>query len=530
MSGQKIETVMTTDNRETLKALDKLNSGLDLTIEKLNKVEQASERGARAASSGFGEAVRTVTQFSQSIIGLGTTLGGVKQLIEILKQERRNMEQREERARVAALGPAEAIRRARLNFTPDATMRDSEIEMFAQGMAMRRRTDVAMVANAMGDAFSARGEISNKVAMEAVEQSFRLLPGDQEAGSVFSGRILDVAKLQKAQGGETDPRAILGFLQNVANESRVKSIKGVGEYGVPAILSLQRRGDTAEQAAELFNLMTNLMVDEEGRLAGTAVTNFGTDLAKFNPGQVKPFEDSRGKFTVPKNQATEYLAAKGPTAQYGVLQKYPELRRAFLSDATFEARAQGPMEALLTSEPAAMAALQRTREGQLPLTMKQATLFEDKIASLEGGVLQQQLTAEQTLKANMESFRLGSSAEARKAFARKAVRDMFEDTDLGILNGPIARQALDDAFMVLTEQRGRDPEKAAATIFRNVADDPNQRYFGAQGPSEATERTLNRLADVMEELNRNYQAQAEARKPVRDAPRAPAAAGLGRSQ
>lgn len=515
---QTVKLTQSIDDREVLRAFQKQNDALDQIVNKLNRVGRAGQDAGKQSGDAFSAGAQKLQNYAAGVGTITLAWNAVKFAIQQAIKEQEIFEKRQENRRAATLTAAEAVRRTRVNFASDNTLNDDQLEGEIARVAKQTRTSIPVVAAALGSAFSAKGALSNRDAVNAVEQSLRILPGDLDSATALSGRTLDI---QKASG-VTDPKQILGFLKNVALSSRTTDIRAVGQSGVPAITSLLSRGDSVEQAGELFATFTSLLNDEEGSKTSTLVTNLGNKLAGFVP--KTRGSDKRGSFAVPQNQIDAFEQATSTTARIEALQQNAELRRAFLGSTTFEAAGQAPVERLLASEPTALAELRQAQKNIAPLNAQQAATFEAEIARLEGGRFQPIATAEQQSQANLERFATSGFVNQQSGAARKILEDTIKQFRLSDSIGftDLDENAVRTAFLQ-RQKNGESPARAAENILE--IEQANQEKSGKADPEiiallKAQREALDRLANTPQKV--------EVVNPGGQAPPEPAAAANNR--
>lgn len=507
MSDQSVELQMTATQKGILEILDKMNRNTDSLARKMDKVEKASRKGAAAGKSGFDQATASVGQFLSQVSGIGSALSAAFAVVTAIKAEVESMKRRQEAAAFQGLTFSESVRRVRINFQEDATLKDADLESTLLGLADKTRTDPNIVAAAASNAFSAKGSLDNQTALNAIEESLRLLPGDLQSSVELSGRALDVAKIS----GVTDFQQILGFLMNVQANARVTDIASVGAYGVPAINSLsQVAGDSIEQAAEVFATINQLMQDVEGRTSSTAAIALGEQLASFNPDEKG--KDAFGEFAIPQQQRDAFAQAGNTQERLAVMQQSPELRRQFMADSSFEKKATGAVTALLTGDAKATTEMASARANIGAISAAQAPKFEAKVAQLEGGEFQPLATAQQQAATNKANRELADPVEARTGVARKILTETLAGTDAVGLDMFLDRFA--SAGFEAGTMGGQSPEFAAAIALLDQIDGMSQ-----QDASLVREQVvvLKKLADTYD-AREQATATKEGREPVDSAP------------
>lgn len=507
---------MTANDQGVLAALDKQGRAMDKLADKLMKVEKAGERGSGKVKSGFDQAGKAITGAAQQLLGFGSVLGGIGLLVTTIKKEMEDLRRRDQEAKASQMTAGEAVRAARINFVPDASLQDKDLEAALQKVADKTRTPIGSVATAFGSAASAKGSLTNSQAMQAVEAAFTLQPGNLGTGVELGSRSLDIAKL--APG--ISPQAAVGFMLNLQSAARVTELPRLGANAPSAIAASAALGDTPEQGAELFATMTSLLSDAMGSVSATAQKTLVSRLSEFVP--TLAGKDAKGEFTVPIDQLEAFNAVTNPTARMEVLQKSPELRRDFLARNPFGAEVSVGIERLLSGEAGALAEFQQARQVINPLDARQEEAFTAKLAELEGGQFQPVLTAQQQTAQLKEQALLSNSLGGLRAASRDALLSGMDAAGMPWMDRKAAEWRFD-----LTA--GKQPVETAINQLQGQIE--NQRVilqngpgWGAEGASRESaaaaipvlEQQLKILQDLRDD-SRRRDPPAQRREPAQQA-------------
>ena len=98
-----IDITLTADSTSVEVALQKLASGLDKTVDKLNKLAQASEKATKATASGLEQAGSWALKFVASITGIGSAIGGIMAIANQIKRNNGNKHSKNKTALNAAM-------------------------------------------------------------------------------------------------------------------------------------------------------------------------------------------------------------------------------------------------------------------------------------------------------------------------------------------------------------------------------------------------------------------------------------------
>lgn len=475
-----VDITIAGDAKEVERALEKMNAKLQKVELRLEKMRQVSQKTSRTTKDGFDQVSSSIGGIPGKIAGMVSAFASVRSAVRLIGEEWDAVKRKQEAARLATLEPAQAVREARIAFVPDQTLPDSKLDDLISSVAKETRAPVKNVAIALQTAFSAKGSLSNQVAVDAVRQALRLDPANPEQAATLAGRFLDVAKFS----GSKDIQANAGFIQNVQSASRVTTSEKVGANLVPAIGGGVNFGDTPEQSAELLAAITQLMGDEEGRLSANAFLKLGGQLKDFVPQRAKTGKlkglltgkDPFGEFAIPDSQFDEFRKATSTKERLLAIQKAPELQRAFIGSSSFEEKSKQQALSLVRGDEKAMDELRKAEETINPIGPNQRTLFRKKIKQLDEGKLQQTLTSQQELEANKESRLLSDTVGQRISTARKTI----EET-LGLIDRPGIDKPLNSALLFTFDaamrqrqeamQKGEDfgsPERAAARALELI--------------------------------------------------------------
>ena len=404
MSGG-VEYTLSGDSREVVNALKKIGDQVDRTEKRIDKMSKKGAAGGKEAATGFEKAAKGASKMAGAIAGAIGVGGAMATAIAAIRSEFQQTIRVAEEARNAQTGFAGALENLALNFTADKTVGAGQVAGRIGDIADATGATRGGIASALSTALSAKGSLTNDVAFNAVEQAFRLTPGDAGAATTLSSRALDIAKAE----GRTDVDAILGQLVQAQGVARVTNLQKLGSTAVPATASVIAAGGTAEEGLELFSALTGLASDEEGNQSSTALISLVEQLKGF-----------------------EAVAGEGsPLKQIQKLQANPALAAEFLGGASFEKKLQTPITRLLTGDAGALAELRAAQAGiSGPRGGLAAAAFEGKVAqrqAVTGGPI---LAAERASQANLEGGDIADTAGGIRAQVRKVLVDTFAKVDV----------------------------------------------------------------------------------------------------
>jgi len=393
--ASKVEIEWASNDAAVARTLQKTEAGLDALARKMDRVEASSRKATQTAKGGLADAGKEALAFTSAFTGVGSATAGILAIAHQVRQEYDALLARQRESMMAQRGAGEALREVRKVFAPDPTMNAAQMERRLGDIAVKHGSNIATVSSAATTAFSAKGQLSNEAAASAIEAAVRMAPTNAGEAATLSGRYQDVMKAT----GQTDARAVAGWLTAVQQGSRIATMSGVGQNAVPAINALVATGDSAEQAAEVFNTINQLMADQEGSLSRTATINLASQLQKAFP------------------------QLKGTQARIAAVQGDAGVREKFLKGASFDAASKNFITALLSGEAAAVGAYGAAQRSVPALNAAQAAEFERQMAFINGGDFQPVVGVGQRGQAALERLRLrdrigGLQGAAREEYDR----------------------------------------------------------------------------------------------------------------
>lgn len=279
-SDQSIGITLTANSTGVEQALGKLATGLDRTIDKLNKLEKASKGATKATEDGLASGAAQALKFAGAITGIGGAIGGMLAIVNQIKREYDNMVSRQKEAAGTQVGfetqLAEAVRNAAGLLTGE------EVKKETLRIAEKTAADPAAVASALSSTLSAVGPTNKAEAQQAfaaTEAAMKFAP--EMSGpdiAALAGTAVDIAK----RTGATPEQAI-GFMQNIGGVARVPSLQNLSGNVAPAVMSVKQFGGSMEDAGGLVSALTQGMADTEGRISGTAAIGLAEQLRERLP-------------------------------------------------------------------------------------------------------------------------------------------------------------------------------------------------------------------------------------------------------
>lgn len=496
-----VEYELLGDSREVVNALRKIQEAADRTERKMEELGRKGRQGVDDVGSSAGRMVKSLA----AAIGVS---GAISSAIGAIRAEFQKTIELAENSRKAQAGFADSARNLLVNFSADKSLDVAGLQERIGEISKNTGTGRNEIAAALSTAFSAKGDLDNRVAANAVEEAFRLLPGDVQAVQQLSGRALDISKAS----GDTDVKGILGQLVQAQGAARVTNIGQLGSTAIPAALSVIAAGGTSEEGLELFSALSNIAGDERGDQTSTAVIALVEQLKNFTPG--KKGKDVTGKaVTIPQDQRDALAAATSTDERIAVLQQSAELREAFLGASSFEKKLQTPITRVLSGDAnAALAAARASITGVRGGAAAQA--FDQKVGLLDAGPFQRVAGAGRGFAAAEEEFLLGQGQTG-------AVRDILAKA-LGKadLAGPdVLAESVALADFDARVKFGGDPTGRAIGTLEGAINDTRE-FGGAKGQEKLLQAAIDEIKGLRDDLN-GGKVKAE---PPRGARAVPAAA------
>jgi hypothetical protein len=375
---------------------DQYNRAVGQAKQHLDEVGQSGEKAFGAKAIGFARELA-------GAIGLG---GGIAGAVGLLRSEYESLIEVQRTANQLSMTAAQAQEAALTNL--GATTIDEREKFVAEVGAMASQLGVSEsdVYKRASDALSARGDkpvYGPGGAMDAVKASYGFAPGDMAAGIAGAGAALDISAVT---GGTAEQS--LGFLQAVGQKARITDPKKLAVNLPPALTAAMASGADPQTAAAMFAALTQGMADPTGESSRTASISLSQELRKFEGG----------------GDAWATLSMRDRIAK---LQSDPELQKQFFADASFEKRAQAPIEQLLAGTGMAGRSYQQFL-GNLPNMEESGRFFNESTAVKRGADLQVAASFDRALKGAKESL---ATADPKRAMLG-ALREEFQ---------PILKQA-----------------------------------------------------------------------------------------
>jgi len=340
-----VKTTFTSDSKQLEATLHKLERQNTKLIEQNRRLAGESRRASAAAGKQADSAGRAADRAVGSIARMAAGYLSMQAAINLVVQSLKDKEVQEAKSRDATLSVADAQIKALRNLGPVAA--SVQKDFTDQIAKMAAETPVAggeaTLYSAASTGLSASGG-NVKATMDAIRAAVAIAPESAQEIEAISGALLHLGKAT----GTFDAEKNLGFLLGVGQQAAVTSTEKIAANLAPGIIGATGYGGTAQESGAIIAALTQGMADPEGRKASTAAVNMAKQLEAFLPEKTtyKTEEDKRtGKIT--KVADVEGTGLRTTAERIRYMQENAEARQRFLAQATFETKAQIPIEQLL---------------------------------------------------------------------------------------------------------------------------------------------------------------------------------------
>lgn len=321
---------------------EQFNKLRDMELKKLNATKVALDKTSNAVEKNTREVQRNVsattksnstfTNLASSVASYATGILSATAILKAFTAELEKNEKLRQRARDASVTAEEGLQQARANFVPDQTVSKQNLDQQLQRAATASGVPLGEFAAAAADAFSSRGDRSNRFAIAATQAAFAASPNkDVTSARELAQSAGDFAKL----GGSQSPEAIVGFLTQAQQSARITDVAKLGESAFPAVSAAVQGGSSIQQGMQQFIALNNLVGDAEGRVSSTASIQLTEQLNAFEP----------------------LAGVAGTSAKLAALQQNPQLAAQFMESASFEKKALAGVRSLVTNDARGQAAV-----------------------------------------------------------------------------------------------------------------------------------------------------------------------------
>lgn len=391
MADPNVKMKFTGDAANAEAAIARLEKRYDALEAKIRNTNATSKRGSKEAGDAVGALAGRFAAIA-SPIALATTA------LRLYNDSLKDTEDRQKKVAGTFTTFATYFRQAAINYGGDP----GELRKQIAKVSAETGQSQSLVARALSDAFSARGDLSDKQTIDAVKQSLRFAGGIEDAVQPLSGVALDALKILPKG---TTPQQAIGLVDSIGQLARVTDTSSVAENVAPAALKLiGNYGDSPQYAAALTASLTQADIDPKGLRTRTLVPALAEQLRE----------------RLPDLPTTE--------ARLAAVQADPKLQDAFLNGgkfgrtkfpaASFERQSTPAIEQLIKG--GAGARILDNYLTRVPTLEQAGTLFESKISRIDAEESQKIAAAERSLKSGTESLRLKDPTAAFAGVSRES--------------------------------------------------------------------------------------------------------------
>lgn len=480
-----IDVTITADSKSAEQALEKMNTKLQKTEQKLEKMRQVSQMASQFGKKGFDDQSNSIDRFAVKVTTAITSLLSMQSAVRLIGQEWEKVAQSQDRARLASIDPAIALRSAIFAMEDDETVTGKTLESKLLEISKKNNADFAIVARVFEQASSSKGSGTNQDVLNAMDAAFAKGVTDEFEAATLAKRSLNLSKFS----GTKDMNVNMGIIQELGSASMVKDFQFIGENLVPAVIGLTKLGNTVEQAEELVSATTHLITDDTGDVSARAIQLLGQQIMSFHldpeqkgkhRGQIVS-KDNEGEFVVPAEQFAAFDAEKSMPERMRMLREMPELQRAFLSRLApgslhLPTKAEESLRGLIRGDDREMTELKKVQDVIVGPSSPQSRAmlsqkFQKKIATMDATEMNQALEAELAQKSATQQGGMEDVPGRRISEARATFRETLANIDMPGIDWAgtlMPRIAFEQATKFISNEGGT-PEFAAANILKTIA-------------------------------------------------------------
>ncbi len=404
----------------------------------VEKQKQAYEQSEQAGKSFFGGISSGTLQALTAFTGIGSVIGGIAAICAVVRAEYDNLLQRQKTAADKQIDTAGAQRLAIMNLGTDKTYSADKLSQEIGGMSGLTGVSQKDLYAATASSLSARGNLSVKDSLDAVQTAATLIPDDPGGLSTLAGSLLD---LQKKSGGSSKQNA--GMMIGGMQASRVVNMQSYAKNVIPAVFQLQDFGDTQQESMALMATLTQSMGDVEGSTAGTASIQLAKQLQQALPKMKSTTERIRYLQSEQGAGLRKKLLGSGKTA--GTL--------------VGEAKAYTTYQGLLSGNAdSTQRQLYETSFGAVPTADQGEAIFNNTLSSVNSQGIQQTAKVSRALgtaaeRASMRDLQGGMSGATREGLQKLLQAQGVSKT---------AQNFIGTQFDAATQLGGQNPLEFAA--------------------------------------------------------------------
>lgn len=327
-----------TPQERHLGRMRELNRMLEAGVIKQDTFRRAAKRSQEEASRGTQRGQQTTWRWLTDIRSLAAGYLSVYQAVNQARRAVEDLEEARRKAKETTVGVAETEAKALLMLPEKTEQMADRYQKAVERMAAeyKPRGSKRTIHEIMTETLSAAGQLP--LAEKAAEIGVRFAPFDPETAKAMATGALDLAQ---ALGEQKDLMKPMGWMLAALSQSRVVSPVAMAKYGAPAIAGMTAAGMGKEEAASLFNAISKILADPEGRRTRTAAVNLAKDLAEFLP-EKDVFETIADPLTgvVQKTLKQRGTGLRTFEQRWEALRKDEELRQRFAAKVLPTAPAQ----------------------------------------------------------------------------------------------------------------------------------------------------------------------------------------------
>lgn len=347
-------------------------------LDALQKTEQHSK--------GIGESLATA--FSPTkIAGAVSAVMGVQQAIGLVRAELAAAQKMVDDKNVTQLTVGQSRNVLLRNLVGSSPDEIQSVQKAATDIAADTGVSEVPINAALAAAISATGG-KNKLAVSLVRQSAKFLKDRPDEIGDFAGSLGDLTRVT----GSDDPMVSMGLLAKTGQLSRITSPKLLAASAAPALIGATAFGGDARTGASLFAALTSGSGDFTGASTGTALIALASQLD----------DASKGKGSFEKLFKPGEIAGNTLLDRIRALQNNPELAQRFIDKASFEKKAQGPMQQLLLDPRSAVRADFENALKQVPDNSGLAKVGQEAVDIFRFNTLENMAGRSRNLKSGVE--------------------------------------------------------------------------------------------------------------------------------
>lgn len=380
--------VWRSDDKDVIASLQKMEKRNEALVEQLKKVKKESKEGGDAAKSATADWASSVLNVASGYLSINAAL----QLGNKLLQDQADLQDKVAESQKSAAD--QQIKFLRNLGNVSQAERESAIGEISQ---ISKRTGVSetQLYTASSSAMSARGGLSIKEALSAVEQAATLAPEDTGENTAIASGLLDLASLTKS----ADAKRNAGLLVAMQQQARNVNLQSVAKNLVPGAISLSSYGASVNEAVAATTSMTQAMKDPEGAISSTAMIALAEQAKDITPG--------------------------GFGEDIAKLKSDPAIRDRFLAKASFEKKAAAHIKNFLTAG-SETSNLYEQYKGNLPTAENSGDVADQLVGGIKSQPLQQVASADRAMAAAAERARIGDIDSASYSSIRKRVDELAQ--------------------------------------------------------------------------------------------------------